>query len=220
MGNKELVVTCVLKSGSFMNRQIKLEYSAAQVLWLKKQVETHLKLPHKFICMTDIDIPGVETRKLLDEFPGWWSKMELFREFDSCFYIDLDTVIVGDISNIVSYNHDFTVLTNLSNPASGRIGSGVMAWNKDLSHLYTKFKQNSIKYIKEFVVSDKWGDQGFIESNMKIPHRFQNMFPNSILSYTFGLPNKDIIPEKCRIVCFHGAPKPWETTHKWVPAIS
>lgn len=218
MDKKKLVISCVLKSGTFMNKHMEISYSPSQVKWLRDQFLRHLTIPHEFVCLTDLKISGVKTIPLQDDYPGWWSKMELFREFDSTFYIDLDTVIVNNIDHMVKYDHKFTVLTNLSNPTSGRIGSGVMAWNRDLSHLYKLFKQNPEKYIKEYVVSEKWGDQGFIQHHEKTFDRFQNIFPNEIKSYFFDIKDKEL-PTECKIVCFHGKPKPWETDHKWVPPV-
>lgn len=202
-----------------MNRHMEISYSPSQVRWLRDQFKKHLTLPHDFVCLTDIQVSGVKTIKLKDDYPGWWSKLELFREFDSTFYVDLDTVIVGSLNRMVSYQHQFTVLNNLSSPRANRIGSGVMAWNKDLSHLYKTFSQEPQRYIAEYVVSERWGDQGFIQQHETQYQKFQELFPGSIKSYKIDI-NHNPIPKDCRIVCFHGKPKPWETSHEWVPKLT
>lgn len=157
---------------------------------------------------------------LRDDLPGWWAKMALFREFEDAFYIDLDTVIVGDITRMVKHKHKFTVLRNLSSKQPGRIGSGVMAWRGDYSHLYQAFMAEPARHMAECTTSAKWGDQGFIQ-HVQREHggwdHFQDLWPERIKSYKYDMRRGDP-PKGCRIVCFHGVPKPWEAQNKWIPA--
>ncbi len=219
----ELLIACVLKTGGWKNRHMHVEYSAAQVRWLRDQVLKNLRVEHRFVCFSDIVIDGVEVIPLTDNLPGWWSKIELFKQdYGRVFYIDLDTVIVGDITHMVKHKHSFTVLRNLSSKMAGRIGSGVMAWSGDHSHIYHEFMKDPVGHMAECVTSAKWGDQGFIQCFKRGNGGWkylQDLFPNQIVSYKFDLRKKDPRPEN-RIVCFHGEPKPWETTHKWVPPLS
>jgi hypothetical protein len=76
------IIACVLKSGLFKpwgHKDYTVQYGPHHVLWLREQFARQLSAPHRFICLTDMDIPGVEPRPLRDDLPGWWSKMELFR---------------------------------------------------------------------------------------------------------------------------------------------
>ena len=82
------MIACVLKSGVWKNRLMKIEYSARHVQWLQKMVSNFCGSNQEFVCLTDIKIDGVNTIPLRDNLPGWWSKIELFREFEECFYID------------------------------------------------------------------------------------------------------------------------------------
>lgn len=219
----EIIIACVLKLGGWKNRQMHIEYNTAQVLWLRDQVARHVKVPHRFVCFSDAEIEGVEVIPLTDDLPGWWSKIELFkRDLGRVFYLDLDTVIVGDITPMVLHGHKFSVLRNLSSKTAGRIGSGVMAWSGDQTHIYTEFMRDSQRHMAECVVSEKWGDQGFIQSVQRSTGRgwkfLQDLFPAQIVSYKFDLQRRDPEPQNT-IVCFHGEPKPWETNHKWVPKL-
>jgi len=215
------VIACVLKSGTWKNRHIKVEYCGDHVRWLRDQISNNLRTNHRFVCLSDLDINGVDVIKLQDDLPGWFSKIELFREFNEAFYIDLDTVITGDITRMVKHSHKFTVLRNLSSKNSGKIGSGVMAWGGDYSIIYKKFMENPQKYVNEYVTPEKWGDQSFIQDVLR-DHagwdHFQDLFPGRIVSYKFDLYRRDPKPDN-RIVCFHGEPKPWQTKHKWVPPL-
>lgn len=209
-------IACVLKTGQWRNRHIRVEYSPSHVRWLRDMVAENLPVSHRFVCLTDTQIAGVETIPLRDDLPGWWSKMELFREFDEAFYIDLDTVIVDDITPLVVHEHKFTVLRNLSRKAPGRIGSGVMAWGCDQSHLYRKFMQRPKAYMAQCVTSAMWGDQGWLQKYGGQFDRFQDLFPAAIKSYKFDLNSGNPTPD-CKIVCFHGEPKPWDVKKSWIP---
>lgn len=211
-------VACVLKSGGWRNRSMRVEYTPAHVRWLRDMVARHLRVPHRFVCLTDVPVQGVDTLPLRDGLPGWWSKMELFREFDEAFYLDLDTVIVGDITPLVTHAHRFTVLRNLSIKADGRIGSGLMAWNGDYSHLHREFMAAPEKHMAECTTPAKWGDQGFIQSAQKERDYFQDLFPGWIKSFKFDL-NRGNPTRDCRVVCFHGMPKPWDSAKSWVPEL-
>lgn len=217
---------CVLKSGGWKASKMVGEYTTKQVLWLKKQVKQHYRGDFRFVCLSDMPVHGVEVVPLKHNWPGWWSKIELFRpdlDYECAFYLDLDTVIVRDIGQIVDYPHEFSVLKNLSmaakNPETSKIGSGVMAWRKGIgTSIYKQFLADPDGYMRRYTTSEKWGDQGFIEDHILVRQRFQDMFPGAIVSSKFGLVNER--PGKlAKIVCFHGSPKPWETNYDWVPSL-
>ncbi len=42
-------------------------------------VQDNLKLHHRFVCLSDVDVP-CERIFLKHGWPGWWSKVELFSE--------------------------------------------------------------------------------------------------------------------------------------------
>ncbi|NLF99970.1 MAG: hypothetical protein GX565_07445 [Lentisphaerae bacterium] len=213
-------IACVLKTGTWKNRHMKIAYSAKHVQWLGHMVNKFCRIPHRFVCLTDTKIGGVETIPLKDNLLGWWSKMELFREFQSCFYLDLDTVIVGDISEIVDYPHKFSALRNFSStPDTKRMGSAVLAWNGDYRFLYNRFMTDPKRHMIECSSSKKWGDQGFIAAELGGAFdRFQDLFPGQIVSQKKDMKN-NVLPADARIVCFHGKPKPWEVKADWIPEL-
>lgn len=203
-----LTVCCVLKSGP--------EYRVEHVLALRDGVRRHLKMPHVVYCFTDYSetIEGVTRIPLQHGWPGWFSKIEMFSGIigpHPVFYADLDTVIVGPLDDIV-LGHRFTVLRNFWR--NDRIGSGLMAWDTDLSSIYLKFAQNAERFMKEYTTPDKWGDQQFIFDNTPVqPDRWQLKFPGRVLSY-----KRDIlrlhggkVPSTASVIAFHGRPRPWQT---------
>lgn len=89
-----LTIACVLRSGGV--------YDAEWVAKLQRGVARHMTLPHRFVCLSDVDVP-CERIPLVTDWPGWWSKIELFRKglFDGpVLYTDLDSVITGPLDGM------------------------------------------------------------------------------------------------------------------------
>lgn len=208
-------VFCVYRSGGFKNRKKHVEYNATQVQWLKRQCDEHLP-GIEFICLTDVvNIDGVETIPLLHNWPGWWSKIELFR-FEDVFYLDLDTVVLNDIRYMLELD-GFYALRNLSgHKRNGRVvmGSGIMSWSGSYRHVYDKFDINVTHRYERH--QNRWGDQGYIHEQVKYKS-IQDAFPDKIHSYKFDGIDQDNPPGD--IVVFHGEPKPWESGKEWVPPL-
>lgn len=153
---------------------------------LREGVSRYCTVPYRFI-----EFHGEEN--------GWWAKLELFKEFkERTLYFDLDTVITGNI-DFLSDPEGFTALTDFYHPH--QIGSGLMSWNGDYSKIYDKW----IELKKPELMG---GDQQWIYMIMPQTKRFQEKYPNKIVSYKVHCQNG--VPEKARVVCFHGKPRPHE----------
>lgn len=222
---KPVTIACVLKTGQHQTKSGITEYTPEVVKWLRRQCDRFITVPFKFVCLTDLDsINGVETIKLKDNFPNWWSKIELFRpdifRGEKVFYMDLDTVLVDNIDHILTYDHGFTVLRQMStlDTESHLIGSGMMAWKRDLSYLYETFKKDPAKFMDDKDQTfDNWGDQGFIQRHMKgTVERFQKVFgEKEIVSFIRNL-HKGDPQEGNKIIVFHSKPKPHEIERPWI----
>lgn len=98
----KLYVACV-KQGTM--------YSSIYVNVLKNMVKRHLPLQYEFVCFTD-DEKGLDNditiKPLPENVPGWWAKLYLFSENAGLngivFYLDLDTVVCGDLNKIINYH--------------------------------------------------------------------------------------------------------------------
>jgi hypothetical protein len=199
-----LLVLCVCKSGG--------EYSAEWVRKLKDGVARNLTVPYEFKCLSDIEVP--DRIPLRHKWPGWWSKIELFREITGpTLYLDLDTVITGPLAHLVNLPDDFAMLRNFHVPAF--VGSGVMWFGKPQKHVYERFCEKPFKWIE---YHDRkrdgpyLGDQAFIWEAMgkKVAH----LPMETIKSYKFHC--KDGLPENTSIVCFHGQPKLPDVKADWI----
>ena len=220
-------VCCVLSTQTFFNKKRKCEYGVDNVAWLMRMLKQHITLPANFYCLSDVpfDIDGVERIPLIHGWPGWWSKLELFRPGlfdDNVFYIDLDMAILHNIDHFVSIADpdEFWILNSMSKNTSPErskaVNSSMMAWNGDYSYLYDAFCQNPKRYMKEYSVSHKWADQEFINDRHNDLQRFQLLYPGQIMSYLKNYrTDEDVI--RCRVMCFHGEVKPQDVQHDWLP---
>lgn len=198
------------------------DYDERHVRWLKRQCDHHAPgVP--FVCLTDLPhIDGVTTEPLLHDWPGWWSKVELFR-FDDVLYLDLDPVLLADIRPMLELEGFHAVRNFGRNGLRGRIlpsrvpmNSSIMTWGTAPRHVYDDF---DLSITDRYRTKRRWGDQGYVHDRMRGRYRaLQDVFPGRIQSYKFG----DLDRERpdADIVCFHGRPRPWEAGHSWVPPLA
>jgi hypothetical protein len=167
-------IVCVLRQGG------KVGYDLTWVEKLKSAVSRNLDIPHKFICLSDCDV-SVDRIPLIDAGSGFWSKLELFRPglFNGpVLYIDLDTIICGNITPIVEKikNEKFLMWQDLDN---GIHSSAIMFWNGDYSFLWDLYKSNELAHWKNLYSKPPlYGDQALISEN--VGHKLiQDFCPNT-----------------------------------------
>lgn len=205
-----LTVACVLRQGG--------RYSAAWVRKLRHGVARHLKQPHRFVALADgPPVEGVETIPLATAWPGWWSKIELFRPglfSGPVLYIDLDSVIVGPLDGLARTTPGFTMCRDFIAPANKN--SSVMAWLGDYSILWDVMCGNA-DMCQHY---DAWpggrvGDQAYTEDTLQAGGVTIDVFaPRLVASY-----RKQAItgpPPGASVVTFHGKDKPDTINSEWV----
>lgn len=207
------MIACVLRSGGV--------YQPAHVQRLQAQAAQWAPgVP--FVCLSDVAVPGVETIALQHGWPGWWSKLELFRDgvFElgqRVLYADLDTTFVGSLADVLRQVDGFVALSNFyiragKQTLGGALGSGLMSWTVGTAgHLYERFAWNPPAIMAD---CGGYGDQLFIHNNVGRRAYWQDVLPGQVVSYKVHC--GDGCPEDARVVCFHGKPRPWdvpEVTH-------
>ena len=105
MDGPGLTVLTVLWRGDFRGRR----YNASWVRRLRNMVARYLGRPHRFVCLSNEPVDGVETVPLESGLPGWWAKIELFRRDygERMLFLDLDTLVVDDLAPIADYDLAF-----------------------------------------------------------------------------------------------------------------
>lgn len=215
-----LTVACVLRSGGI--------YDAEWVARLKRGVERHLTLPHRFVCLTDlvpeVEAIGVEAIPLHHDWPGWWAKLNLFAEFRDgpTLYFDLDSVVIGSLDAIAAYPHRFTMAHEFYRPHL--LCSTAMAWSGNWSFLYRMFASDpeglAHHYDKVLPNSGRIGDQAFLEDCLIEDEQrvdtFRDLFgERSIASYKVHQ-CQDAPPPDAAVVSMHGRPKMHEIKTGWI----
>lgn len=207
---RPITIAIVYKSGGDI-------YDHTYVNNIVDSIRFNLDVPHKIVCLTD------DNRKLTQEidelikfrhnWPKWWGKIELFRrdlfKGEQVFFFDLDTFIVGSLNNIVRFVGSFCALRDFYRPHI--MGSGFMSWNgSGVYRIYDEFVQHDRKYIN----NTPEGDQAFINLYKPCIEYAQDIFPDEIVSYKVHClrGTQATLPEKAKVVCFHGKPRPHEIT--------
>lgn len=180
--------------------------------WVQKLAR---QLPgHDVYCMTDMDVEGVTCIPLATDLPGWWAKLELFRpdtlsEYGHRWlYVDLDSVIVGKITEDMVPDHWFWMLRDFYRKWGGQ--SAVMAFSADSPetlNAWARFKAEDHMYRFR-------GDQDYLEwaTGDKF-HRLQDHAAGVYLS--FKADKVATRPEHPCIISMHGDPKPSDPAAGW-----
>lgn len=199
-------------------------YGADYVLKLKAMVGRHLDAPHRFVCLTDRprDLKGVETRDISGHgLRGWWGKMALFdpalRGPGRGLYLDLDTVVCGDLGPLADFDGDFGICANFARAHGAlnwpcRYGSCVMAFGDGWgAELWRAFGADRARII---AAAGRYGDQKAIEMLMPDADLLQDFLPEGFMLSKWDLPEAK--PRAAAIVVFGGRQKPHNCTLAWV----
>lgn len=149
-----LTVATVLWEGDFRTRT----YNPEWVRRMRNMVKRNLG-SHRFVCLSNVEVDGVETIPLEDDLPGWWSKIELFREpiDDRVLYIDLDSVITDSLHYLAYFHGDFVTAPHSvywQTDKSLGCSSCVMAWSGDSGRIiYDRFKR---EYMDRYRGDQDW----------------------------------------------------------------
>ena len=186
------------------------KYGPEYVNKLEKMVKKHTKHEYEFVCLTDDynDLKCQHVFPVGTHLQGWWSKLVLFKPHPvlkdkRILYIDLDTVIVGNIDFLFEYKGPFCILNDFWAPG---YNSSVMSIEPVGWTIYKDFHIDMI---------DKYtGDQDYITEMVSIADIWQGVAPGRIGSYKADQLQNG--PKDFSLVCFHGDPKPHTFTEGWV----
>lgn len=156
-------IVCVLKQGG------KVGYDASWVNKLYSAIQRHVTIDYEFYCISDCEV-DCKRISLTDTGTGFWSKMELFKPnqfFGPVLYIDLDTVICGNIVDIIHrcINEKFVMWIEKDKNIHS---SALMYWNGDYSFLWDIYKSKPLDYWKALYAHPPlYGDQALISENVE-----------------------------------------------------
>lgn len=179
------------------------------VLVLKRSAEYDTDYVDKITAGLEKNCSNFELDVIEDPpWPRWWSKMAMFSPDvrGDFLYLDLDTLIVGNIDQL--FTGKLTVLADFNLPKPKFMATGVMFvpeagreeiwrnWIADPEYHMQKHGGN--------------GDGGFLSQFWKHrADRWQDILPGQIVSYKVHWRKKENISD-ARVIACHGRPRPRE----------
>jgi hypothetical protein len=197
----------VLKTGG--------EYDYRHLAWLQRQLNVPIN------CLTDGKLERtaeINPLELKQDWPGWWSKIELFRPDISgnILYLDLDTVVLNLPEKYLSPRTAPIFLLDANRKHAGPINSGLMYIPRNHPRRHEPYF-DMLKDPATVTLKFK-GDQHYLDGYFKTGCLFwQELFPNESKSF-----KKDLrrgAPTNENIVFFHGQPRPWTVNAAWIPPL-
>jgi len=186
------------------------KFDAGYVNKLFSGVKRNTTLKFKFHCFTDdttnIDKDIVTHPLKFDNVKGWWNKLFLFSdEVDingRVLFIDLDTLITGNIDDFLKITDGFVMLKDFFYPMQDNDGSGLMSFEtKKYPEIWNKFISNPTANSKALYPH---GDQKWLIKFVNNIVYWQDILPKQVVS--FKIHCGDGLPNNTRIVCYHGKP--------------
>ncbi|TMW60198.1 hypothetical protein Poli38472_000240 [Pythium oligandrum] len=183
----------------------------------------------EFVCLTDdpqgITSPDIAVIPLEDNWNGWWNKIQLFSPRiagqlrEHCVYIDLDTVIVGDVTSLLqtSTRTSFALLRtdDMANERrTGGYNSSIIVWHNvgDIYQSLYEVLKTHFSGISTYIYKlDHWFE-------MMLPHVafVDDLEPQHVVEYQSLEGDERKVPENARVVCFPLQPKPHQATAPWI----
>jgi hypothetical protein len=196
------------------------KFTAEHVNVLEQMVAKHLQLPHKFVCITD-DPDGIdcETIPLWNEprvhlpegRPNCYRRLKAFAPDaaewlgERILSIDLDTVIVDDITPLVDRHDDFVIWGDTARNTHYNGGFWLLRAGSR-SQVWTEFTPDAPRLTRNMVGSD----QAWISYVLgKGQPKWSEV--DGVYSYRNHLREGTLpLPSNARIVFMHGKFDPWD----------
>ena len=203
-----MIVACV-RAGT--------RYGPEYVERLLRGVRRHSTVDYRFVCLTDQKETwhGVENVPIPVGLPGWWSKMKLFdpgwRGDQRMVYLDLDTVVIGNLDPLLELKTRFGICRNLATIPSWpcKYSSCMIALEPGFGRvIYDAFMATRSMLMRAYV---RYGDQRAIEHIDDGAAFLQDLLPQGFFSYY-----RDGFRRDASLLIFGGRAKPHNTGDAWV----
>lgn len=201
------------------------KYNAQTVITMRDMIKKYYNKPHRFVCVTDENILDIETISLGDTFsdlknPTWENgpscyrrliafKKDIGKLFGERFIsIDLDAIIMGDLSPIFDRTEEAVFLSGISK-AVPYCGSLFMLNAGCRQEVWVNFNPDRSPSITESA-GLKGSDQAWISYCLKNEATWQ--YGKDILDFSHYTKYGKLEKEKpdCSIIFFNGKLKPWD----------
>lgn len=219
-------------------------YHPIEVVRLAAMFTKHLRLPFQFYCATDQPhlVPGVsqfdgmrvEIEPLVPRADcwGWWQLIEAYRNPSwsggwQVMYAGLDTVITGDITDVIAERINANRLTLLrdfsdylpadhESPFRGSYADGIAFIPRGgVPAVWEAFQEVTPEMRLSQYPMHLWMTDALKRCNV-VPDFWQDVAPGFVCSYKWPSVKKRQPPEP--VVCFHGEPRPEQAVEEspWI----
>lgn len=176
-----------------------------------------------FYCVTIMDISDLKGVKkitpLKSDWKGWHIKSEVFRpelweDYDRVLYVDLDTMIINNIDNIIESDDELVMLRHFYDSSVWE--TGMIFFNpKLLQHLYKEFT------VRKNKLSEGVKDADIITNYLNMQKLTPKFFQDKYMVGSYKVHCQTTDYKHFQIICFHGFPRPhnikWDLTAKCNP---
>ncbi len=189
---------------------------------LYEGVKRNLDQPFRFICYARETYLGNMIKSNIEFIPisiSWRRNLNklVMYSFNSkltgrVIALDLDMVIVGGLSEIVSYRGEFITTESLNCP--GKIGGSVIGFKAGYGYdtLWTPMNKNPKGLGDKYRGSERW----YYRDQIKKYDLWSKLYPGQIVHYENC---KKGIPKNARIIYCTGSPKPHQIEDRKIKEI-
>lgn len=194
------------------------KYPIGFVNRLRSGIERHYPHPHTFVCLTDkpSQVEGAVDITHLG-LTGWWVKLALLdpsiRGAGRTVFLDLDTVIVGDLAPLACIAEPFAMCENfhwrLGIKGCGQHSSAVMVfgdgWGEPQWRAFNAWRRGFLGH--------KHGDQGVFGKLVPNAAFLQSLLPNGYFLHYRDLTQTQ--PKEAALVIYAGKRNPINYGPPW-----
>lgn len=176
--------------------------------------------PGRFVCITN-DPKGLDERIEVLPLPAdlerWWGKLYMFKrglfpDGERLIFMDLDTLIVGNLDKLAGYQGQFATLEDFMQPQ--RLGPAIIAWEAG-AFAASIWEEWVSEGKPRHPMGDLWWLNNLNQGRFpKMVDKLQKVFPGDFCSFKRDC--KTTFPKGAKVVCFHGEPRPHNCQEEWV----
>lgn len=198
MKKEKITFASVLRTGK--------EYSPDHVIRLYEMIIKNYSYDFEFISLSDAPIKNIHVIPLLNDWKGWWSKLELFtHDWGKTVYFDLDVDIKSSLDWMADLDPE-NLLIGYRCPIYREwsfLNSSVMMWKGPKPKILEGYSSKVNPYWKSW--PKRYGDQGWIQRKLGSDLSF---FPHQNIA-RWGIDHIEK-EEYASIIVYGGKHRPWK----------
>jgi len=183
----------------------------------------------EIVTITDYDKEDfgedIECHEFLYGSRDWSSMMELYRPEivkDRAILVGLDTICTGDLEDIddLVLHDGYCHIMPLDPYFSPKTCNGVVGVNfgtsQEIWFNWTAKAARGARDSEEYRMFGRFSEMVYLRKNAKASDLWDEVAPGQVLSYKVHVRPARHLPERAKLVYFHGTPKPQQIKDDWL----